>query len=112
MMIRIFNSRVLLNVCISLMLLGLFYYLLFHTMSGQRGIMALFELSSKLNHMQNELEVTRDQRLDLEHKVQSMRSDSLDLDLLEEQARKILGLSNPQEIIYLFNHNMDKTPKQ
>jgi cell division protein FtsB len=79
-------------------------------MSGQRGIMAFFELSTKLNNMQNELELTRDHRLNLEHKVQSMRSDSLDLDMLEEQARKILGLSSSNEIIYLFNHNMQVKP--
>jgi len=41
------------------------------------------------------------ERMSLEHKVNMMYSKSLDIDLLDEQARRLLGRANKNEIIYL-----------
>ena len=43
----------------------------------------------------------RGERLALEHRVQLLRPESVDPDLLEEQARARLGLSEPDEVVIL-----------
>ena len=69
--------------------------------SGGRGILAFFKLSSQISSAQSELELVRMERLDLEHNANLLKSESLDLDLLEEQAKKILGFAKPQEIVII-----------
>lgn len=82
--------------------LSIFIYLTYHALNGERGIIALVNLSNKFNKLENNLEQVRAQRIYLEHKVNLLRSESLDLDLLDEQARKILGYSKETEAVYFF----------
>jgi cell division protein FtsB len=69
--------------------------------SGDRGILAFIKLNSQIYTLQNELDVVRGERLALERRANLLKSDSLDLDLLEEQAKKILGYAKPQESILI-----------
>lgn len=85
----------------SLALLGIMFYLGFHAVSGERGVFALFKETRQLHELETELTRVKGERQGLEHKVQLMSSDSLDLDLLDEQVRRVLGLANKGEIIYL-----------
>jgi cell division protein FtsB len=81
----------------------LIFYLVYHTINGERGIIAFLKLSQQVSHATDELELVRADRLHLEHRVNLMRPDSIDLDLLDEQARKILGYSNNKEAIYMID---------
>lgn len=69
--------------------------------SGGRGIAALISLNSQISSIHNELELVRMERLQLEHSSNLLKSESLDLDLLEEQAKKVLGYAKPQEIVII-----------
>lgn len=81
-----------------ILLLGYFTY---HVVSGDRGLFALIELSKKVDDSKSELDVVNAERLDLEHRVSLLRDESLDLDLLDEQARRLLGYVAPEETVYV-----------
>ncbi|MEK6733948.1 MAG: septum formation initiator family protein [Pseudomonadota bacterium] len=76
-------------------------YFCYHIISGGRGVLAYFKLNSQISSLYSELEMVRAERLTLEHKTNLLKSDSLDLDLLEEQAKSILGYARPQENLYI-----------
>ncbi|MBN9543265.1 MAG: septum formation initiator family protein [Alphaproteobacteria bacterium] len=74
---------------------------MYHTITGQRGIMSLVSISDNLDELKQELEQVRFERIMLEHKVKLMNSDSLDLDLVEQQAKQILGVADPREHVII-----------
>ncbi len=71
-------------------------------------MLAYFKVNQRLEKSAKELEMLRADRIELEHKVKSLRSTSLDRDLLDEQARNILGVANPKEQVYLPDKQNDK----
>jgi cell division protein FtsB len=75
------------------------FYLTFHALSGERGIYALLKEDRKLEVLQAELKTVEAQRNELGHRVKLMSSGSLDLDLLDEQARSMLGVSGKDELM-------------
>lgn len=76
-------------------------YFCYHAMDRDRGLFALVQLNKELEQAQLELDVTRAERIKLSYHTKLLKAESLDLDLLDEQARKILGYSAPEEKIYL-----------
>ena len=79
------------------------FYLCFHAVSGERGVFALFKETRKLDKIQSELAEVKAQHDALEHKVHLLSDNSLDLDLLDEQARRVLGMAGKDEIVYFPN---------
>jgi cell division protein FtsB len=75
-------------------------YFIFHALYGDRGILAYFKLNQKIEKSLAELESARLERLEFEHKVNLLRPQSLDIDALDELARKTLGVSNPNEQVF------------
>ena len=71
------------------------FYLSFHSLSGDRGLYAWFKETHRLETLKADLDTSRSQRESLERKVKLMNSASLDLDMLDEQARRMLGGSKP-----------------
>lgn len=80
---------------------GFFLYLVFHTFNGERGLYALLKENRKYEVLTGELERVRTQRENLEHDVKLMRSESLDLDMLDEQVRSNLGMAGSDEVMVL-----------
>ena len=79
------------------------FYLGFHAVSGDRGLYALFRETRKLDALNAQLAEVRGQRLALEHKVKLLSGQSLDLDMLDEQVRRILGMTSNDEIVYFLD---------
>ena len=77
--------------------------LFYHLMHGDRGYFALKGIEEKLALADAEYQNIHNEKAGLEGKVKMLRPDSLDLDLLDEQARRVLGFAAPQERILLFN---------
>ena len=75
------------------------FYLGFHAVSGERGLFALFKETRRLEAMTAELEATKHRRDELEKKVKLMSNSSLDLDMLDEQARVVLGFAGKDEVV-------------
>lgn len=74
-----------------------FIYLGFHAMHGERGIYAWFREVRMQESLTKELAKTRAEREALELNVTHMRDGSLDLDLLDEQTRRMLGGAKQDE---------------
>lgn len=74
-------------------------YFFYHAFSGEKGVAALVRLDHLIEVKRAELETLESERGRMENRVARMRSDSLDLDLLEEQARRVLGYAKSNEYI-------------
>lgn len=75
------------------------FYLGFHTVSGERGVYAMLRETHKIVQLKTEMERIRAEREGLEHKVKLLSASSLDLDMLDEQAHRVLGLAATNEIM-------------
>jgi cell division protein FtsB len=75
-------------------------YFIFHSIYGSRGILAYFKLQADLQKSHETLVLLRDKRLDIENRTKLLRPESLDLDMLDEKARNVLGLSDPKEKVF------------
>ncbi|MCE2927783.1 MAG: septum formation initiator family protein [Rickettsiales bacterium] len=79
------------------------FYLGYHTVSGDRSLFALFKEKRKLEALSQELADTIAKRETLEKRVAMLSSNSLDLDLLDEQARTILGMAGKGEVVIFLD---------
>lgn len=76
-------------------------YFSYHTVEGDRGWLVMFQQQSVLEAKLSEI-ATLEAKVDaLRSKVSGLSDRSLDLDLLEEQVRKVLHYSHPHEVIVL-----------
>src|SRR5690606_7759004 len=80
---------------------GIFVYFFYHLMHGDRGYFALKGVEDKLETAQTQYEELVEKRMALENRVKMLRPDSIDLDLLDERVRAVLGYVRPQEKIIL-----------
>jgi cell division protein FtsB len=84
----------------SMFLVLVMFYLGFHAVSGERGVFALFKETRKLEMLQSELAEVKMKHATIEHKVHLLSDGSLDLDLLDEQVRRVLGMASKDEVVY------------
>lgn len=77
------------------------FYLLFHALHGDRGLYALVREQRQLVAVQQELAETKTERERVELRVSHLRSNNLDLDLLDEQMRRMMGVMKPGEVVML-----------
>lgn len=80
---------------------GIVGYFLYHTVEGERGWIAQNRLQNAKESAQSKLEALTEEREALERRVQLIRPEKIDPDLLEEEARKALNFSKPNEIVIL-----------
>lgn len=73
-------------------------YFGFHAYHGEFGIYSKYQLEAQAIDLQKELDAVRDQRIAMERKVQLMHDGTLEKDMLDEQARRALNVSHPDEI--------------
>ncbi len=74
-------------------------YLSFAALQGDHGFFRLVQVEAQEAQLEAELAALAAERATIENKVRRLGTDSLDLDLLDEQARAILGLGHPDEIV-------------
>ena len=86
---------------ITLVMLFVFCYFAYHSISGSRGLLALIDLNKQVNEAKSELDVVSSDRLKLENKVKLLWEEALDLDMLDEQARRLLGYVAEDETVYV-----------
>lgn len=93
------TKKIILNIFLAL-LLG---YFVFHCIYGNKGVIAYLKVNRKLEKAYDELKLLRAERVELEHNVKLLRTESLDKDMLDEQARKVLGIASPNEQVFNTN---------
>ena len=77
-------------------------YFIFHVISGARGVVSWVKLSKQAETLEKKAKILKEENAFLENKIHFLRSDNLDLDLLDEQARNILGFANEEDIIVML----------
>lgn len=74
-------------------------YFAFAAVQGEFGLTRLLDFEAEEARLEQDLSKLILMREDLENKTTRLSDEYLDLDLLDEQARKTLGLIRPDEII-------------
>ncbi len=74
-------------------------YFSYHLIEGDRGLFAYLKLQQEMQVQNAELQLSTLEKNKLEKRVQLMNPENLDLDMLEERARKVLGLAHPDEVV-------------
>ena len=76
-------------------------YFLYHTLEGDRGISALYKVKNDLNSVEKQLADLTEQRERLEKRNSLLSSYSLDTDMLDEQAKRLLLMVKPNEYLVI-----------
>ena len=74
-------------------------YFSYHMLQGERGLIAWQNMNAKVIETQYKLASLQKDHDTLNNRVKLMRSDSLCPDLLNEQAKKVLGYIHPNEVM-------------
>ena len=77
--------------------ISLVAYFGYHLVQGDRGLSAWLRLSREIRTEQANLTVMDDERRALDQRVNLLRPDHLDRDMLDERARASLNLIRPDE---------------
>ena len=91
------NRNLISQMLATLLSFGLFVYFGFHLMHGDMGYFALRGVDQKLAETQEKYDHILTERVTLENRVKLLRPGSLDLDMLDERARVVLGFAKPEE---------------
>lgn len=92
---------------------GIVGYFLYHTVQGDHGWLAMLHLRGQVTAAEANLSQLQKEHEALDHRVQLMRSNNLDPDLLDEKSRELLDYSKPNEIIILTpNDKSDNLPQR
>ena len=78
-------------------------YFSYHLVQGEHGLIAYRQLKAQVAASQAEFDVLRAEKSKLARRVRLLRPDSLDPDLLGEQARRMLGFVHPAESVIFTN---------
>lgn len=76
--------------------LGYFGY---HAFNGYYGILSRDRLEAEAESLSRKLEALKQERADYELRVQMLRSDGLDADLIDVEARRALDRIRPDEVV-------------
>ncbi len=90
-----------------LLVLVVFYgYLGLHALSGSLGVIKLADYSDQVEKLDTDIVRLQDQRKALESRAAQLRASNLDLDRLGEEARRLLNVSDTNDIVIW----LDETP--
>ena len=77
----------------------LMVYFGYHAVQGDRGLLSWIKLSDELAEARIALGAAGDERAGLERKIDLLRPDGLDPDMLDERARYMLSLARADEVV-------------
>lgn len=83
----------------TLMILG---YFAFHATNGQYGTRAHLSMKTKIVELKQQLAERTSVRDRLESRVALLREGSLERDMVDEQIRRQLNMSRPDEIVVIY----------
>lgn len=81
-------------------------YFAYHVVHGGRGLLAWRQIDMAVAAARAELATLRSERQALEHRVRLLHPESLDADMLDETARRVLGYGRPEDIV-IFTDSQD-----
>ena len=84
--------------------LGLLY-VGYQSVQGERGLLRWVERSAEVEKTRAEVAALAEERAKLERRVSQLRTESLDLDLLDQEARRLLNLGHPDEEVLFHDRS-------
>jgi cell division protein FtsB len=77
-------------------------YFVWHALNGERGLKASVEYTKQIAELDKERAGLRAERAHWEHRIGLIRSDEIDRDILDEEARRMLGRVNAHDLVVLL----------
>ena len=77
-------------------------YFVWHAQNGERGLKAKLAYKAEIAELSEELEGSVGQRKGWERRIRMLQADQIDKDLLDEEARLLLGRMSKNEIMILL----------
>lgn len=74
-------------------------YFSYYLLKGEKGILSLLEKRKNLEKLHSDYNEVKLEKMDIEHQVQFLSDKTIDLDLIDELARKNLGFIKEGEIV-------------
>jgi cell division protein FtsB len=75
------------------------FYLVWGASKGERGLVAKASYDAETAELQDQLKSLREERARWERRVAAMRSESVDRDLLDEEARAMLNRVGKDDVV-------------
>lgn len=86
---------------IKLLFLIIVAYVIYHILSGNRSVFVYFNKKAIIDRKIQYLEDIKTRTAEIENKINRLQDSSIDPDLLDEEARKILGKSESGDIVLI-----------
>ena len=96
---QLFKSFKILEITLLTVCLILCLYFLIASFNGEFGVSAKYHLSAKEKALAKELNIINKETKIIKNKIKRLSDTSLDLELLDQQARIILGMIGEEELI-------------
>ena len=96
---KLFKSFKILEITLSAVCLILCFYFIIASFKGESGVFTKYQLLAKEKALTIELKLVHEKNKEIKNKIKRLSDTSLDLELLDQQARKILGLIGEDELI-------------
>ncbi|MCK5273988.1 MAG: septum formation initiator family protein [Alphaproteobacteria bacterium] len=77
-------------------------YFAFHAVEGERGLRAYFALNLQTELAREERDALRHGRMTIESRVNLLKPESLNLDMLDERARTVLNKVHEDDFVVLL----------
>jgi cell division protein FtsB len=77
-------------------------YFVWHALNGERGLKASVEYTRQIAELDKERAGLRAERAHWEHRIGLIRSAEIDRDILDEEARRMLGRVNGHDVVVLL----------
>ncbi len=87
----------------AILLAGVSLSLGYHVVQGEHGVIAWLKIAQQIEFTGIELKELSNRHRELENRVQLLRSESLDPDLLEERARVVLNYALKEDRIVFID---------
>ncbi len=87
------------GVILCVVTIGLVAYFTVAATRGSYGMFRLVQVEAQATRLERELSLLQSEHAMIANKTRRLSNDYLDLDLLDERARKVLGLARADEIV-------------
>ena len=104
---QLFKSFKILEITLLTVCLILCLYFIIASFNGEFGVSAKYALLAREKVLTKELDLLIQENIAIKNKVERLSDTSLDLELLDQQARKILGMIGEDEVI-IFKISLEK----
>lgn len=98
MMTKTFQKRAV-DVGFAILIVGALAYFGMRTIQGESGLFAKLAIETEEKKLSAELALAKSERAALENLTRRLSDNYLDLDLLDERARDVLGYARSDEVV-------------